>query len=137
MFADVRNCLQKCIYAFLHFCTVYIFFNLIRCVYRDLSESVGVNRLESVGGVWAGISKRNNKRHVASDVPRSFYCIHCQTDFTKPTIAGRPCGWHGCTCPKRQARNEYRLIKNVHATAEMPSSERIPIKNAYAHATCF
>ena len=38
----------------------------------DPSESVGVNRLESVGGVWAGIAKRNNKRLVASDVPRSF-----------------------------------------------------------------
>ena len=35
--------------AFLHF---YEF------LYRDLSESVGVNWLESVGGVWAGIAKR-------------------------------------------------------------------------------
>ena len=36
------------------------------------SESVGVNRLESVGGVWAEIAKRNNKRRIASDVARSF-----------------------------------------------------------------
>ena len=44
------------------------------------SESVGVNRLESVGGVWAGIAKRNNKRRVASDVPRSF--SHVISDCT-------------------------------------------------------
>ena len=47
------------------------------------SESVGVNRLESVGGVWAGIAKRNNKRRVASDVPRSFYCIYTMSDEEK------------------------------------------------------
>ena len=64
--------LHDCISAFLH-CGISAF---LHCYFlslcRDLSESVGVNRLESVGGVWAGIAKRNNKRLVASDVPRSF-----------------------------------------------------------------
>ena len=74
MFVDFRKS------AFLHFyisaslhCGVSAFLHcyfLSLCV--DPSESVGVNRLESVGGVWAGITKRNNKRRIASDVPRSF-----------------------------------------------------------------
>ena len=81
-----------CISAFLHFCIArllqfWICSRMLRCVYfcismsfcRDLSESVGVNRLESVGGVLAGIAKRNNKRLVASDVPRSFSLLWSNT----------------------------------------------------------
>ena len=70
MFVDFRKSavLHFYISAFLH---CYVF---SESVYRYLSESVGVNRLESVGVyiVWAGIAKRNKKRRIASDVPRSF-----------------------------------------------------------------
>ena len=73
-FMDVRRC-SACLpfrnSVFIHFCW-------------DLSESVGVIRMESVGGVWAGIAKRNNKRLIASDVPRSFFFLsynrECQSN---------------------------------------------------------
>ena len=49
-------------YAFLHFCiAMFLIFAMV------LSESVG--------GVWAGITKRKKKRLIASDVPRCFFYL--------------------------------------------------------------
>ena len=58
IFADVRECSQICIYAFPQ-CYMFLIFAMIRS--------------ESVGGIWAGIAKRNKKRLSASDVPRYFF----------------------------------------------------------------
>ena len=74
MFVDFRKS------AFLHFCiSPFLHCGISACLHcyflslcMDPPESVGVNRLESVGEVWAGIAKRNNKRRIASDAPRSF-----------------------------------------------------------------
>ena len=45
----ISVCVPFCISLFIHLCW-------------DLSESLGIIRMESVGGVWAGIAKRSKKR---------------------------------------------------------------------------
>ena len=55
----ISVCVPFCISVFIHFCW-------------DLSESVGNIRMESVAGVWAGITKPKKKRLIASEVTRCF-----------------------------------------------------------------
>ena len=75
---SIASVTHFCISAFLHCSSASImdlFSHVKMPVFLHVRLIFAMILSESVGGVWAGITKRTKKRLFASDVPRCFLCF--------------------------------------------------------------